>query len=328
MTLSKARGIANPSFLKVTIPNKFEYQDLLTFFERSWQATNSEGILQFQVDCSKAGRLANQPSTQTRMDSGLDAAPDASQANAPKPGQTEPQKQSRMISKVLAPAVRLWLRSQVEQVEDLQLQIEAGDRQIFSGCIQHVSLSARKAIYQGLHLSEVHLTGENIRVNLGQVVRGKPLCLLEPVPVSGRVRLQQADLNASLTAPLLANGVKEFLLALLRSGSGESALAAPDLNLQNLQIVLQAERAILSASLVSASGTVSEIAVLTGFELASPHQLKLVNPQWLPHAKAKRGLPLTDLNGYIFELGTDTEIQHLTLEAGQVTCQANLLVSP
>jgi LmeA-like phospholipid-binding len=236
---------------------------------------------------------------------------------------------SRMISKILSPAVRLWLRSQVEQVENLQLEIEAGDRQILSGCIPKITLSAVKAVYQGLHLSEIYLTGVNIRMNLGQVVKGKPLELLEPIPVSGRVLLRQEDLNASLMAPLLSNGVKEFLVALLKSGDlSEPSLSDPDLNLQNLQIILEENQVLVSAALISVSGAVSAIAIRTGFEVASPHELKLVNPQWLPHAQAKRGMAIEDLNGYTFSLGAETQIRRLTLAAGQVVCEARLWVIP
>jgi len=39
-------------------------------------------------------------------------------------------------------------------------------------------------------------------------------------------------------------------------------------------------------------------------------------------------LPLSDLNGYTFDLGADTQIERLNLELGQITCHAKLLVSP
>ncbi len=233
-----------------------------------------------------------------------------------------------LISKVLASAVGLWLRSQVEHIEALEVEVEAGDRQILSGCIPQVRLSAHSAVYQGLHLSQVQLTGQNIRINLGQVLRGKPLRLLEPIQVGGTVLLQQADLNASLAAPLLANGVTEFLLTLLNASDlGDVPLDSdPRLNLQNLEIILDVDLVTLSASLISVTGTATPIAIRTGFSLASPHELMLVNPQWLPHATAKRGLPLSDLEGYTFDLGAETQIERLMLEAGQVSCQATLLV--
>jgi predicted phage tail protein len=119
---------------------------------------------------------------------------------------------SRIISRILSPAVRLWLRSQVEQVEDLQFQIEGGDRQILSGHIPRVAIAARQVVYQGLHLSQMDLAGTGIRINLGQVLKGKPLKLLEIVPVEGEMQLQEADLNASLRAPILSGAVSELLV--------------------------------------------------------------------------------------------------------------------
>ncbi len=232
-------------------------------------------------------------------------------------------KRSRLISKVLVPAIRLWLRSQVDSVEALQLEIEAGDRQILSGSIPQVNLAARQAVYRGLHLSRIDLVGRNICMNLGQVVRGKPFRLLEPIAIAGSVLLLETDLNASLDAPLLQAGVMQFLLTLLQSDATDQAL-----NLQNLQIRLDDQQVTIAANLISTSGNETPIAIRSGFEMATPNRLKLVNPQWLPHANAKRGMSINDLNGYTFDLGDETEIQGLTIAAGQITCQAKLTVRP
>lgn len=236
-------------------------------------------------------------------------------------------KRSRLISKVLRPAVQLWLKSQVEQVEVLQVEITAGDRQILSGYIEQVTLSAKNAIYRGLVLNQIELTGQNIRVNAGQVVRGKPLRLLEPIRIAGSVLLEAADLNASLNAPLLKAGVTEFLQTLLQSGAAGIS-SSRELNLQNLTIQLRSQQVVLGATLISDSGNETPIAIRTGFALAAPNLLKLVNPQWLPHATAKRGLPLSDLDGYTFNLGDETEIHEFAIDPEKVTCQGKLIVLP
>ena len=59
-----------------------------------------------------------------------------------------PKRSSGLISKVLAPAVRLWLKSQTEHLEDLKLSIQAGDRQILSGKIPRIEASVVAAVYQ------------------------------------------------------------------------------------------------------------------------------------------------------------------------------------
>jgi hypothetical protein len=41
------------------------------------------------------------------------------------------------------------------------------------GYIPGVFLAVGKAIYQGLHLGKAQLRGENIRLNIGQVLQGK-----------------------------------------------------------------------------------------------------------------------------------------------------------
>jgi LmeA-like phospholipid-binding len=238
---------------------------------------------------------------------------------------SKPLKGSCLIGKVLTPALRLWLRSQVEHIEQLEIGIQASDRQILSGHIQQVNLSAEQAVYQGLHLSQIKVIGQNIRMNLGQVVRGKPLQLLEPIAIALTGLLQEADLNASMESPLLKAGVKEFLVTLLKSSGDE---VEPDLDLQKFQVRFEESQVVLAATLISASGMENAIALRSGFEMARPDCLRLVNPQWLPHANAKRGLAIEDLNGYEFNLGEDTQIEELKFEVGQIRCQAKLLVRP
>ncbi|MGB8701568.1 MAG: DUF2993 domain-containing protein, partial [Thermosynechococcaceae cyanobacterium] len=122
-----------------------------------------------------------------------------------------------LISRVLEPALQLWLRSQVESIDTLAVHLESGDRQLLSGYIPQVRLTAQNAVYQGLHLGHVKLCGQNLRINLGQVLKGKPLQLLDPVPVDLEVRLQSTDVQASLASGLL----QEAILAVLQTLVGE-----------------------------------------------------------------------------------------------------------
>ena len=113
------------------------------------------------------------------------------------------EKGSRIIGRILPAAVRLWLRSQVEQVEHLSVVLEGRDRDIISGYLPGVSVSAMRTIYRGIHIGELRLSAQDIRINVGQVVRGKPLRLMQIFPVIGEVALSAADLNASLGSALL-----------------------------------------------------------------------------------------------------------------------------
>ena len=89
--------------------------------------------------------------------------------------QPSPRPKNGAIGTALSTAVRLWLRSQLEAVEDLQVQIEVRSRQAIAGRIPTVAVAAREAIYQGLYLRQVSLVAKDIQVNLSQILKGQPL---------------------------------------------------------------------------------------------------------------------------------------------------------
>lgn len=238
-------------------------------------------------------------------------------------------KSSRILSSVFTPALRLWLRSQVQQIDKLELQIAGGDRQLLGGYVPQVEVMAENAVYQGLHLTHIRLSGSNIRVNLRQILHGKSLRLLEVVPVTGEATMTEADLNASLRSPLLSQAVSEFLVRLLRSGEADLLDApAEHLNFNQLRIQLGEKQLTLSANLISASGTPTEIAIRTGLKVANGHRLQLDQPQWLPHAQAKRGLLLRELDGWTIDLGADVQLEQLAIDRGKIACQGGINVIP
>jgi hypothetical protein len=219
-------------------------------------------------------------------------------------------KTSRIISTVLSPAIRLWLRSQVERVDALEFKITGGDRQILTGNIPNISVAASQAVYQGLHLSQIQLEATRIRVNLGQVIKGKSLRLLEPVPVTGQLTLSEADLQASLESQLLATALSEFLGNLLR-------LPNLDFNWQKITI---------DTGLLTLSGTLqaTPIVIIAGLQLASPHEL-LLNP-----FQIQRSSPLEskNLDGFQVDLGSEVNLQEITLAPGKLLCRGCLQVLP
>jgi len=172
-----------------------------------------------------------------------------------------------LIGRVLAPAVQLWLRSQTEQIGELHVAIAGRNRQLLSGYIPEVALAARAAVYQGLHVERVELSGANIRVNLGQVLRGQPLRLLEPIAVRGHLQLTAANLQASLTSPLLASALND-LWQLLAPGAAAPAIAWQQVN-------LSAGRLTLTGTTTPADAPASPVRLETGLALASPQQLRL-----------------------------------------------------
>ncbi|WP_333451891.1 DUF2993 domain-containing protein [Microcoleus sp. herbarium5] len=235
------------------------------------------------------------------------------------PGRPSPSQGSRIASAVLSPAVQLWLRSQVQQVDELKVKIEGSDRQIFSGAIPKVTAAAIGAVYKGLHLTEVAIEGCGIRINLGQALKGQPLRLLESVPVTGVLRLSQADLNASLKAPLLADALSEFLLPMLPLTDREQSL-----KLQNSQIVIETGLLTLSAAILRASGRQIPLLLRTGLRIASGRELMFESPE----IELDGELKSSDLNGFKIDFGPEVEIEELILSPGEIVCRGGIRVLP
>ncbi len=163
--------------------------------------------------CACTLRLLLRPVFMTHSPSPDDLAT-AAIPSAESPGADASAPPSKLsLSGVLSAAARLWLRSQADSVSDLQIQIHGRTRQLLSGCVPGVSVAAEGAVYRGVHLSQLELTGSTIRVNLKQVLRGKPLQLLEPILVDAQLAWQAEALTASLAAPWVAQFVDNLLTA-------------------------------------------------------------------------------------------------------------------
>lgn len=244
--------------------------------------------------------------------------------NAQPLAENEHHPSNRLIGKVLAPAVQLWLRSQVESIEQLQVKIAGGNRQILSGHIPSVQVQAKKPVYQGLHLGEVTLAGTEIRINIAQVLKGHPLRLLQPFPVMGFVQLSQDDLNACLNAPLFVDALTELLVSLLQLHPTTSVNSKPAYTLENAQLSLDQEQLTICGQLTCRTDTPILLTLRTGLQVMNGHQLQFINTE----VELPQHLPAISVEGFTLDLGADVNLQQLTLSSGQLICQGCLTVRP
>ena len=114
---------------------------------------------------------------------------------------------SAILRSVLTPLIKLWLRSQVESVNILQLQITGKDGEILKGLIPSAAITATGVIYQGLHLSSLALTSSQICLNAPQIIQNQPLRLLEPIQVSLDLKLTPQDLKQCFETALITNAL-------------------------------------------------------------------------------------------------------------------------
>jgi hypothetical protein len=245
----------------------------------------------------------------------------------------------RLISRLLPPALRMWLHAQVEQVETLDFQIEGRDRDLLSGYIPQVLVTARQVVYQGFYLSAADLKAETIRINLGQVLRGKPLKLLAAFPVKAQIMLSEADLNASLVAPILQVGLSDFLdqlLAVRRTSPGLqellSAIADPhsdQLRVERLILTLKPDLIVMQLYADPEPGPDSPCATIHARLVVQDGQnIQLSQPRGIASQPPHEAIPLPELDGFTVDLGSEIYIERLDLQAGQIEWQGIVTVMP
>jgi LmeA-like phospholipid-binding len=123
---------------------------------------------------------------------------------------------SAVIRSVLSPLINIWLRSQVESIQTLEIEIAGRDGQILKGLIPSARVVATGVIYQGLHLSDLCLTASEINLNTPQVLRREPLKLLQPIQVNLELNLTPTAIVCCLESSLVKEAIsttfsKDFL---------------------------------------------------------------------------------------------------------------------
>lgn len=223
----------------------------------------------------------------------------------------------RIITKVLTSAIKLWLRSQLNQVSHLKVQITASDRQLLSGCIPGVSISASNAVYQGLHATQIELQAEQIQLNVASILKGQPLQLSAIVPVVGKLIIAEQDLNNSLSSPLLLTAINDVLIPLL----AEYSLNFKDITWR--RITLDNQVLILNGIPVSEiEGAFFNIYL--GLELLNGQELQLTQVR----IKTDQEVLLEKNSPYIINLGTDVDIEKISLIPEQLSCYGRININP
>lgn len=239
--------------------------------------------------------------------------------------------QSRLVSSLLTPALQLWLRSQVESVEALTINIEGSDRQILGGHIPGVSLQAQTVIYQGLHLSSLDMTAATIRINIGQVVRGKPLKLLAPIPVETALFLNADELNRSTTAPLLKEALVELwqTLCTVAPTLGEQVgpEVSPTLRCGDGYLEIHVSHDAPAPPSSTSIHTSSSLVLRTVLCLKDGHYLEFSQTSLYSPCTEER-TPMPALNGFHIDLGSDVSIQSLEIDANGIDCRGCIRVMP
>jgi len=221
-------------------------------------------------------------------------------------------KKSHFLTTILTPALKVWLNSQLETVQGLQLKLTSSDQQLLRGIIPQILLESDFAIYQGLQFDQISLTAEQICVNVTSLFKGQPLQLRNPIPLSGKIRITKSHLNNSLASPLLQSGVKD-LLSLLFKTDTIPALHWQKITLDNDQFILEGKQS---------SSPFLPIKIQAAVTLSSPQHI-LISPVKLEGIN----LPET-MTSIEFDLGSQVHLKTLNLTQEAVFLQGCLTVVP
>lgn len=225
--------------------------------------------------------------------------------------------------KVLGSAVKLWLRSQLSGIEGLDVAIMGNNRDLLGGYIPQVSLSTQRAIYQGLHLTQATVVAKNIHVNMGQILKGQPLRLLEPIAMTLQVQLTQRALQSSLSSPLFNSALKDLLRLILT----QQQIDPDPILRQKLiweQLTLQANCLTIKGWLQTDLGRKLPLSFSTGAEFLHPSRLRLypLHVDFPPYLLALVPQQLE------LDLGEEAQMEELSVLPGLICCRGSLLVKP
>ncbi len=126
------------------------------------------------------------------------------------------------VLKLLAGALRLWIRSQCDSLGSLELALKGSTWSLLRGRLDGVTLKARDACFQGLPLQSVELCSGPIAVDIKLLSPGQMLTLQQPFQVEGEVSFNGRQLNGALLAApwrWLGDWMAEQLIGLSPLGS-------------------------------------------------------------------------------------------------------------
>jgi hypothetical protein len=231
-----------------------------------------------------------------------------------------------MIDRVISTAVKLWLRSQIQQGENLQVTIVGSNRQILRGYLPEVSLTCDRAIYRGLHLSQIELRAIDLAFNVTEVFKKRqPLQLLEPIEVNFVVLLTAADLQASVASSLLSDGLKDFWLNWLTTSKISPLQLNPnDFNLNWSSITIAEGKLNLQGTSIDATGKTIELEISSGLSLSDCHTL-LFSPLQITTTPV---LPVTGEDRLKIDLETQVAIAELAIQSDKIWCSGKINVFP
>ena len=80
---------------------------------------------------------------------------------------------------VISQAIKLWLKSVCSQLEQLDLKLQGSLWRLLQGHLSGATVRAQGVVFQDLAIEQVELSSEPIDLEVGGLLKGQPLQLVE-----------------------------------------------------------------------------------------------------------------------------------------------------
>ena len=201
------------------------------------------------------------------------------------------------LLQLLSNGLQIWIRSQCDEVGELQLNLQGSALQLLRGKLEGVSLTARKVSFQKLPLLRAELKTSALRAHINPSQPGQPIQLSHPFHIDGEVVLSGSDLNRALASDRwrwLGDLLSEQLMGLTPLQS--LSINNDRLELQAAVIATQ-DPACAQFGVQAANGTLQITHLETG-------------------------------KSFLMPMDPGIQIQNAHLKAGQLILQGKAIVSP
>ncbi len=226
-----------------------------------------------------------------------------------------------IVSKLLAKAIKLWLKSQVSAIQDLEIAILSENKQILQGNISQVLIKATHAVYQDLHLSRLEIDGTNIRFDLSKVIKQKSFRLQELIKVELEIYLSASDLQHSCNSKILSSALTEIWCHFLKQSRSQNFCLNENYQWKNLSIL---ESGIVIQGYFKRQDHLDCLKLKTQVELGDPHTLLLTPKEII----TSEDLPIITNETLTFDLGEDVKINFLEITEEQISLQGEITIYP
>jgi len=226
-----------------------------------------------------------------------------------------------IVSKLLSKAIKLWLKSQVSTIQDLEVAVLSENKQIVQGNISQVLIKATHVIYQDLHLSRLGIEGKNIKFDLSKVVKQKSFRLQELIKVDLEIYLSASDLQHSCSSKILSSALTEIWCHFLKQSHSQNLCLDEYYQWESLSLL---ESGIVIQGYFKRQEHLDCLKLKTQVELGDAHTLLLTPKEIITSDK----LPIITNETLTFDLGKEVKINFLEITEEQISLQGEITVYP